>query len=126
VHPLVEEAMRKAAIAWLTVGPRPAYPVWCLWSDGALHVVSGPGEQPAPGLAEAGQVLVTARGRHGGRIVTWPAEADPVPVGTPAWTAIATQLAARRLNADIVPDLVDRWARECRITRLVPAGPPTT
>src|SRR5262249_56744548 len=59
VHPLVDEAMKKAAIAWLSVetgrtdegrlprasGPtgRP-YPVWCLWVDVALYLVSGPGE----------------------------------------------------------------------------------
>ena len=46
--------MKRAAVAWLTVPGQPGpYPVWCLWLDGALYVVSGPGEQPAPGLAGA-------------------------------------------------------------------------
>src|SRR5207248_4638873 len=67
MHPLVEEAMKKAAIVWLSTGGRP-YGVWCLWVDDALYVVSGPGEQPAPGLAEATGALVTARGDHGGRV----------------------------------------------------------
>ena len=38
---LVGEAMRKAAVAWLTVPGRPAYPVWCHWIDDALYLVSG-------------------------------------------------------------------------------------
>ena len=42
--PLVDEVMRKAAVVWLTVpAGGAAYPVWCLWIDGALYVVSGPG-----------------------------------------------------------------------------------
>ena len=69
MHPLIEEAMKKAAIVWLTVADARPYGVWCLWTDGALYLVSGPGEQPAPGLAEATEALVTARGDHGGRIV---------------------------------------------------------
>jgi hypothetical protein len=54
VEPLVEEAAKKAAVAWLAVpGAGPAYLVWCAWLGGSLLVVSGPGEQSAPGLAEA-------------------------------------------------------------------------
>ena len=41
MHPLVTEAMKKAAIAWLDVGAGPPYAVWCLWIDDALYVVSG-------------------------------------------------------------------------------------
>ena len=75
---LVEEAMRKAAVAWLDVpGGRP-YPVWCLWVEDSLYVVSGPDEQPAPGLTRAAAIRVSARGDHGGRIVTWPARVSRV------------------------------------------------
>src|SRR2546429_9505405 len=73
MHPLVDEAMKKAAIAWLAVGSGRPYGVWCLWIDDALYVVSGPGEQPAPGLADTDAAEVTARGDHGGRVLTWPA-----------------------------------------------------
>jgi hypothetical protein len=82
MHPLVSEAMKKAAVAWIGVAPNPAFPVWCLWVDGALYVVSGPGEQPAPGLAAAPTASVTARGDHGGRIVTWRASVDRLAPGT--------------------------------------------
>ena len=60
MNALVEEAMKKASVAWLTVDDA-RYPVWCLWVDDSLYVVSGPGEQPAPGLAGASAAQVTAR-----------------------------------------------------------------
>ena len=123
--PLVEEAMKKAAIAWLTVNG-PAFPVWCLWIDGALYVVSGPDEQPAPGLAEAQSAVVTARGDHGGRIVSWPAEVSRVAPDRDEWTAVAAQLAGKRLNAPGTADeTVARWAAGCVVSRLAPAGEPT-
>ncbi|GAA4247160.1 hypothetical protein GCM10022255_021920 [Dactylosporangium darangshiense] len=53
---LVEEAAKKAAVAWVAVGGRPAKLVWCAWLGGALLVVTGEGEQSVPGLAEAAGV----------------------------------------------------------------------
>ncbi|WP_345625434.1 hypothetical protein [Rugosimonospora acidiphila] len=126
MHPLVEEAMKKAAVAWLAVPGRPGpYPVWCLWSDGALYLVSGPGEQPAPGLEGATVVDVSARGDHGGRIVTWPARVDRLAPDDELWPTIAQQLAGKRLNAPAgVAETVRRWADECLVARLVPVGEP--
>jgi len=124
MHPLVEEAMKKAAIVWLSTGGRP-YGVWCLWVDDALYVVSGPGEQPAPGLAEATGALVTARGDHGGRIVTWPAAVSRLAPGTPEGDTVTAQLAGKRLNASgTVEETAARWAAECVVSRLAPAGDP--
>jgi hypothetical protein len=123
---LVDEAMRKAAVAWLSVpGQEHAFAVWCQWADGALYVVSGPGEQPAPGLAEAGTAEVTARGDHGGRIVTWPARVSRVVPDSEQWTAVTPGLAAKRLNAPGTAEAtIARWAAECVVSRLEPAGPP--
>src|SRR2546430_14324759 len=90
--------MKKAAIVWLSTGGRP-YGVWCLWVDDALYVVSGPGEQPAPGLAEATGALVTARGDHGGRIVTWPAAGSRPAPGAPGRGTGTPPPARQRLNA---------------------------
>jgi hypothetical protein len=120
VDPLIAEAMRKAAIAWLTVGIRPAFAVWCAWRDDALYVVSGPGEQRAPGLAEARTATVSARGDHGGLIVSFPAAVERVEPGGAKWEAVAAALASQRLNGP--PDAVNRWAQECVISRLVPVG----
>jgi len=122
MHPLITEAMKKAAVAWLGVGNRPAYPVWCLWSDGALYVVSGPGEQPAPGLAGATTAMVHARGDHGGQIVAWEAGVERVPPGSEQWSAVAPQLAAKRLNSAATGELVSRWADTAVVSRLVPSS----
>jgi hypothetical protein len=121
---LVQEALKKAAIAWITVDGHPPYGVWCLGVDDGLYVVSGPGEQPAPGLASAAEALVTIRGDHGGRIVTWPATVSRVWPGTDEWDSVAAQLAGKRLNAPSPAEaLVQRWAAECAISRLSLAGP---
>lgn len=126
MHPLVEEAMKRAAVAWLAVPGQPGpYAVWCLWLDGALYVVSGPGEQPAPGLAGAAVVDVSTRGDHGGRIVTWPAEVGRLAPEDEAWPSVAAQLAGKRLNAPAgIADTVRRWADECVVSRLVPVSDP--
>lgn len=124
-HPLIDEVMKKAPVAWLTVGDPPAYGVWCLAADDALYVVTGPGEQPAPGLADASEALVTARGDHGGRIATWPVRVRRVQPGTQEWDDVAPRLAGKRLNAAGPAEaLVARWAGDCVICRLEPAGPP--
>jgi hypothetical protein len=123
VRALITEAMKKAAVAWLTVDERPAYPVWCVWVDEALYVVSGPDEQPAPGLAGATSVTVSARGDHGGLIVSWPAAATRVTPDDPLWTTVVPQLAGKRLNSAPAAELVDRWAADCIITRLSPSEP---
>lgn len=137
VPPLVAEAMKKAAVAWVAVGATDAVDatgvvsaggavaLWCVPLDGALYVISGPGEQTAPGLAEATTARVTLRGDHGGRIVTWPAEVTRVTPGSDAWAAVAAQVAAKRLNSvEPAAELTERWASECVLSRLAPAGAP--
>jgi hypothetical protein len=110
MDPLITEAMRRAAVAWITVGSGPAVAVWCLWQDDALYVVTGPGEQQVPGLADASTAEVSARGDHGGLIVTWPAEVRRVVPDDPLWTAVVPALAAKRLNGPPAPELMARWA----------------
>ncbi|MEV6526828.1 hypothetical protein AB0M43_33345 [Longispora sp. NPDC051575] len=118
LDPLIEEAAKKAAIAWLTPGGA----VWCLWIDGALFVVSGPDEQAAPGLSGAATATVTLRGDHGGRIVDWTADVSAVTPGTEEWDAVAPQLAAKRLNLSAAEDTVARWASTCVVHKLAPTG----
>ncbi len=124
--PLVDEAVKKAAVCWVSVGGGPAYALWCLPLDGALLVVTGPGEQSAPGLPDADAAEVTLRGDHGGRIVTWPARVTRLRPGTEEWQTAAPLVAAKRLNASgPAADLVNRWAAEgCAVNRLAPAGSP--
>ncbi|SCL54233.1 hypothetical protein GA0070608_1300 [Micromonospora peucetia] len=124
--PLVDEAMKKAAVAWVSVPGGPALALWCAPLEGALFVVSGPGEQSAPGLADATEAQVTLRGDHGGRIVTWPARVSRLAPGTEHWETAAPLVAAKRLNASgSTAELVERWAAEgCAVNRLTPAGEP--
>jgi hypothetical protein len=126
VSPLVTEAMKKAAVAWVAVEDQSALALWCVPLDGGLYVVSGPGEQSAPGLADARTATVTLRGDHGGRIVSWPAEVSRVSPDSEQWATVAPQVAAKRLNASGSPaELAVRWATTCVLTRLAPGGVPT-
>jgi hypothetical protein len=124
MHPLVTEAMKKAAVAWLGLADLAPYPVWCLWVDDALFVVSGPGEQPAPDLAEATAATVTARGDHGGRIVTWSARVERIHPDSDTWTSVVAQLAGKRLNSTSTAELAQRWARDCVVSKLTPTEQP--
>ncbi len=126
MHALVAEAMKKAAIVWLTVAGQPAYPVWCAPIGDALYVVTGGAEQPAPGLTSADQAMVTARGDHGGRIVSWPAAVATLAPTDPTWPENATQLAGKRLNAaGTVATIVSEWAVTSVVVRLTPIGDDT-
>lgn len=123
MHALVAEAMRKAAIAWVATAGSDSYPLWCLWIDDALFVVSGGDEQPAPGLADATTAIVSARGDHGGRIVSWTADVSRVRPEDEAWPEVAQQLAGKRLNASGTNEaLVGLWSTTAVINRLSPAN----
>lgn len=124
-NPLIEEAMKKAAIAWISVDGAPATLVWCLPAEGALWVVTGPGEQDLPGLAGADLAEVTLRGDHGGRIVTFPASVARLDPAGEEWSAVVPQLAGKRLNAPLAAEaLAARWASECTVSKLTPTGDP--
>jgi len=124
-HPLVEEAARKAAIAWFSVDGGPARALWCLTVDGDICLVLGPGEQELAGLAEATSVTVTLRGDHGGNIATFPVTVTRIRPESQRWESVASQLAGKRLNSSgPAEQVVERWAREASIWALAPAGEP--
>ncbi|WP_306211348.1 hypothetical protein [Actinoplanes sp. RD1] len=123
---LVAEAIKKAGIAWVGVGDAPARGLWVLPLDGSLIVLSGPGEQAAPGLAEATTAQVRLRGDHGGLIVILDTRVERLTPGSEAWDEVAPQLAAKRLNArGSAEEQVARWAETgCAVVRLTPAEQP--
>ncbi|GGN56525.1 hypothetical protein GCM10010112_08520 [Actinoplanes lobatus] len=125
---VLEEAIKKAAIAWISVGDGPAYALWCMPVESSLAVVSGPGEQFAPGLAEAQRATVRLRGDHGGLIVQAEAEVSRLDPGSAEWDEIAPQLAGKRLNASgPAEEVVARWAADgCALVRLTPAADAAT
>lgn len=128
VDPLITESMRKAAIVWLSdlpgQPPGRSAPAWCVWLEDALYVISGPGEQPVPGLAGAATCTVTGRGDNGARIVRWPARVTRVEPAGEEWERLVGQVAAKRLNLAGEPDPAPRWAADCVLSRLAPAGDP--
>ena len=119
---VVEEAIKKAAIAWVAAGDGPAVGLWCMPLEGSLIVVSGPGEQSAPGLAEAAAATVRLRGDNGGLIVMCEVTVERIQPGTEDWTTVAPQLAGKRLNASgTAEEQVARWAETgCAVVRLTP------
>jgi hypothetical protein len=125
MHPLVAEAMKKAPLVWVEIEDHRPAPAWCVWHEGAAYVVSGPGEQPVPGLAEAARCRVVVRsGGNLARIVRWPAAVERVEPGTPDWDAIVPTLLPKRLNLTDAETAAARWAAECRVSRLTPDGAP--
>jgi hypothetical protein len=120
---VLEEAIKKAAVAWISVADGPARALWCMPVEAALAVVSGPGEQFAPGLAEAQHATVRLRGDHGGLIVAAEATVTRLVPGSDEWNEIGPQLAGKRLNASGSADeVVARWAADgCAIVVLTPA-----
>lgn len=115
---LIAEATKRAGVIWIKAGgsgrPRPA---WHLWQDGAAYVLTGPGEQPLPGLADAGQVTVLVPSKEsGGLLVTWQAEVSRVKPDSPGWRSVIAALTAGRLNAVLRP------RPGTSVYRLTPAG----
>lgn len=113
---LITEAARKAGVLWIAAPGRTAVPAWSVWRDGATWVLTGPGEQSLPGLAEAGTCELAARSADtGGRIATWTATVTRVEPGTDEWRSVVPALTTARLNA--TPD----WPT-ATVLRLTPAG----
>ncbi|MEU3789367.1 hypothetical protein [Streptomyces fructofermentans] len=126
---LVEEATKKSGLVWVrgdgvAESGAPSRPVWHVWHDGAMCLVGdGPGEQPLPGLVDGGTASVTVRSKDkGGRLVSWSASVVEAAPGTPEWDAAVAELKGKRLNAPDGEAVPERWARECRVLRLVPTG----
>ncbi|WP_424211945.1 hypothetical protein ACN20G_07500 [Streptomyces sp. BI20] len=118
---LVEEAVRKSGLIWVR-GTGVDRALWHAWVDGAAYVVGGgPGEQPLPGLADGGAVVVTVRSKDkGGRLLAWTARAEEVTPTDPRWEPAVAELKGKRLNSPDTETMTARWARECRVLRLEP------
>ncbi|WEO95512.1 hypothetical protein A6P39_016615 [Streptomyces sp. FXJ1.172] len=122
---LIEEAAKKSGLVWVRgAGAPAARALWHVWHEGAVCLVGdGPGEQPLPALADGGLAEVTVRSKDkGGRLVTFPATVTELAAGSAAWEAVVAELKGKRLNAPDGEEMPGRWARECRVLRLVPAG----
>ncbi|MCK1796052.1 hypothetical protein MTQ01_08550 [Streptomyces sp. XM4193] len=125
---LIEETAKKSGLLWVRGPYGPSRALWHVWHEGAVCLVTGPGEQPVDGLGltEGNTATVTARSKDkGGRLVAWPARVTELAPRSPEWEAAVTELKGKRLNAPDSENLTARWASECRVLRLEPAGEPT-
>ncbi|MEU8568309.1 hypothetical protein AB0C51_08060 [Streptomyces pathocidini] len=127
---LIEEATKKSGLVWVrgdAGATAPARALWHVWHEGGACLVGdGPGEQPFTGLGltDGGSACVTVRSKDKwGRLVTWQARVVELPPGGEAWEAAAAELKGKRLNAPDAERMTERWAQECRVLRLEPAGP---
>ncbi|GAA2227938.1 hypothetical protein [Streptomyces nogalater] len=123
---LIEEAAKKSGLIWVRgAGAPAARALWHVWHEGAVCVVGdGPDEQPLAGLDDGGTAEVSVRSKDkGGRLVTFPVTVRELPSASEEWQATVAELKGKRLNAPDGEEMPARWARECRVLRLVPAGP---
>lgn len=116
---LLTEAASKSDFLWVRpAGEKRAWPAWHVWHDGAVHVVSGGGEQVLPQLHGSVDLLLRSKDTWE-RLLTVPAVASPLNPDDDRWGAAAATLAASRLNATVPPaQLPDVWRGTATITRI--------
>jgi hypothetical protein len=126
VHPLIEETTKKSEVLWLAyeaLDGQSSRPAWYVWHKGAVYIVFDGSEQHLPGLADTDSAVVCVRSKDkGGLLVAWRAAVETVPPGSPAWDEVVPLLVGKRLNNRDGDGAADRWARECKVGRLVPTG----
>ena len=134
---LIEDAAKKSGLVWVRAEGLPAraaplreQPVWHVWQDGAVYVLTGGLEQPVPGgldlldrSDESSHACVIARGKGpSGRVLTFETTVDTVAPGSEEWDAVVPALVAGRLNLPDGEAAPQRWADECVLWRLRPTG----
>lgn len=134
----VADLAKKSSVAWIRAGAR-TYPVWHEWVEspdaagdavGAICIVGSPSpdgsEQPLPPLDDGDTAVVLLRSKSDRQLAaSVPVVATVVPPGSDLWEPVTAALKAGRLNAPDMATMTERWARECRVLRLVPTGVPT-
>lgn len=121
VTALFAEAASKSGLLWIDVPGDRAWPVWHVWADETVYVVSGPGEQPVPWLPEEVGLILRSKDT-GGRLLVVRASVREIRPGDEQWESATEALKASRLNA--TGDVVARWAQECTVRALRPFGAP--
>lgn len=124
-HALLAEAASKSDLIWVRRrGEQRGWPAWHVWHDGAVHVVSGGGEQTLSPLEGPLDLLVRSKDTWQ-RLLTLPAHATTLEPDDERWASAAGALAAARLNASVPPaQLPQLWRETATITRIDADGPP--
>jgi hypothetical protein len=119
---LVAELSKKTGVSWLRHGEE-TFPVWHVWHEDALCVVSGGREQPLPDLVDGTLVEITQRSKdNGGRLVTWVGEVSVVRPDDALWEPTTAALVSERLNLPDLSTAAEEWARTSVVRRIRPTG----
>jgi hypothetical protein len=118
---LIAEATRRSGVVWVSAPDAEPTLLWHVWHDGAAYIVGGGPEQSLPVRpGDRATVVVRSKASQAGVVVAWDATVAAVEPGTPLWDEVVPLLAVERLNAEA--GRADRWASECLVLRLLPAG----
>lgn len=120
-----KKALKKGTILWLTVpqpdGTRHEQPVWFVYTDGKVYVVSGPTEQDVPHLGDADEVEITARSKDfRSRVSRLPATVRVLVPDEPRYAEIVEQALPKRLNLTDPNEAAARWQANCVVVELTP------
>jgi hypothetical protein len=123
IEPLIAELAGKSDLVWVQVSGQPARPLWSVWHDDAIAVVTGGIEQPDPGLADGGTATVILRSKENrARQLSLTVTAQLASPASETWDAAVRALHPKRLNAPDGEEQPNRWARESQIWLLTPTG----
>lgn len=121
---LADEAMKKSGLIWVEpAADLPAQAVWHVWVEGRAYVLTGPGEQPDPGLVPGQPARVIVRSKDNAhRLVSFAAEVATVSETEDDWGPATAALAAGRLNLRDAEGAPARWSTDAATTiyRLTP------
>jgi len=121
---LLDEALKKSALVWLSLDGR-SHGRWHAWLDGQVYLLTGPGEQPDPGLVEGSVVRIVVRSKDDGQhLVTADADTSQLRPSDDDWNAATAELAKLRLNLSDPAGAPTRWADpQFTLYRLTPKLP---
>jgi len=122
---LLSDGGRKSEVAWvqLTAPQVGQQPIWLIWQDDAMTVVTGGDEQPDPGFVDGGTSVVVIRSKDKEvRLMTIEVLVHELTVHSDDWQAAAEALHAKRLNSVDGEDTTTRWRTTSRLWRLTPTG----
>jgi hypothetical protein len=120
---LVAEAAKKSDLLWVQLDTPPARPLWNIWIDDSVLLVTGGLEQPDPGLVDGGVARVTWRSKDkGSRLLSLDASVTRVDPDSDGYAEAASALHAKRLNSPDGDAALERWRAESTIWRLTPGN----
>ena len=126
------QALKKSTILWVEIPQTDAKgrdsdpltrPVWFVADRHTVYVLTGPDEQELPGIEQAAQVRLVARGKDTqSRILDLPCAVEAIGVEDRRYAAFESAALTRRLNLPDGDAAAARWRATCRLYGLTPQG----